>query len=143
MFMKGMVRFMNKLREKMMHFMIGRYGTDHFTRFLMGVTFVCIALSLFSRRNLFYYLGMILLIYSYFRILSKNHAARYKENQKYLRYELLVKNTWKAQMEKRKQSKLYHIYHCPDCKQKIRIPRGKGKIAITCPSCHTEFYKRS
>jgi len=134
---------MNKIKEKMMHFMVGRYGADQFTRFLMGITLVCIALSLFSGKNLFYYMGVLLLIYSYYRMFSKNHGARYKENQKYLRYEMILKNTWKSWKENRKQSKHYHIYRCPGCKQKIRIPRGKGKIAITCPSCHNEFYKRS
>lgn len=134
---------MNRIREKVMHFMIGRYGADQFTRFLMGATLVCIALSLFSRRNLFYYLGLVLLVYSYFRIFSRNHAGRYKENQRYLRYETLVKNTWKLQLGRLKQRKEYHIYHCPGCRQKIRIPRGKGKIAVTCPSCQREFIKRS
>ena len=128
-----------------MRFMVGRYGADQFTRFLMGVTLVSILISCFasSRRNIFYYLSFVLLIYSYYRIFSKNHGARYKENQRYLRYETILKNTWQSKQKDIKQRKNYHIYHCPGCKQKIRIPRGKGKIAITCPSCHREFYKKS
>ncbi|MDD3204735.1 MAG: hypothetical protein PHS74_03215 [Lachnospiraceae bacterium] len=134
---------MNKLREKMIRFMQGRYGVDQFSRFLMAITLVCMVLSLFSRKNVFYYLAVVLLIYAYFRIFSKNHTKRYQENQKYLQYERVVKGKWQKQKNQMAQRKICHIYKCPKCKQKIRVPRGKGKIMITCPKCHNEFQKKS
>ena len=84
-----------------------------------------------------------LLILDIFRMLSKNHSARYAENQKYL--QLTAKfRYWLDQQKKLWQERKYHhIYTCPKCKQKIRIPKGKGKIMVRCPKCHFEFQKRS
>ncbi|MDD2973236.1 MAG: hypothetical protein PHE02_14020 [Lachnospiraceae bacterium] len=134
---------MNRWKEKMMQFMAGRYGADQFNRFLMFVTMGCIIFAIFTRKNIFYYLAVLLLVYSYYRILSKNHGKRYEENQKYLRYETIVRNTWQARKNNMAQRKTHHIYRCPKCRQKIRVPKGKGKIAITCPNCHTEFIRKS
>ncbi|MGN0335750.1 MAG: hypothetical protein ACI4DV_08855 [Lachnospiraceae bacterium] len=131
------------MKEKFYRFMQGRYGSDEFSRFLVGAGLVCAVLSFVTRFSLFYWLVWILLIYSYYRMFSKNHAARYAENQKFL----TLKNRWRYQWENQKrlheQKKIYHIYRCPYCKQKIRIPKGKGTIIITCPKCKEEFGKRS
>ena len=78
----------------------------------------------------FYLLGWGCLIYAYFRMFSRNVRKRYDENVRFL----------KNLMAQRKD---YHIYTCPGCKQKIRIPRGKGKIEIRCPKCGTTFIKKS
>lgn len=131
------------MKEKLIRFMQGRYGADQFTRFLIGVSCVCMFLSIFSKRHILYYLALIILLFTYYRVLSKNHTARYKENQAYLKYLTIFKNTLHISKEEQAQRKQYHIYRCPKCRQKIRIPRGKGKIAVTCPKCHTEFMKKS
>ncbi|MDY2697935.1 MAG: hypothetical protein ACI4E5_05730 [Suilimivivens sp.] len=130
------------MKEKFYRFMQGRYGNDQFNRFLMILVIVCFALSLFGVRP-FYVLGIVLLIYAYFRLFSKNIYKRRQENAVYLRYEYKVRQwfaTFKRDMEQRKT---HHIYRCPSCKQKIRIPRGKGKIEIRCPKCGQTFIKKS
>ena len=130
------------MKEKFYRFMQGRYGNDQFNRFLMILVIVCFALSLFGVRP-YYVLGIVLLIYAYFRLFSKNIYKRRQENAVYLRYEYKVRQwfaTFKRDMEQRKT---HHIYRCPSCKQKIRIPRGKGKIEIRCPKCGQTFIKKS
>ena len=130
------------MKEKFYRFMQGRYGNDQFNRFLMILVIVCFALSLFGVRP-FYVLGIVLLIYAYFRLFSTNIYKRRQENAVYLRYEYKVRQwfaTFKRDMEQRKT---HHIYRCPSCKQKIRIPRGKGKIEIRCPKCGQTFIKKS
>lgn len=131
------------MKEKFYRFMQGRYGTDELSKFLVGVSLVLVILNIFTRSSIFNLLFWVCLVYSYFRMFSKDYSARYNENQKFLQ----LKNKWKYQWENRKrlheQKKIYHIYNCPYCKQKIRIPKGKGTIIITCPKCKQEFGKRS
>lgn len=130
------------MREKLYRFMQGRYGADQLNRFLMILVIVCLVFSLFGLR-IFYVFGIALLVYSYFRIFSKNLYKRREENAAFLRYEYKVKQrfaSWKRTMQQRKT---HHIYRCPSCKQKIRIPRGKGKIEIRCPKCGQTFIKKS
>ena len=131
------------MKEKFYRFMQGRYGNDELSKFLIGVAMVLIILNLLTKSGIFNLLFWVCLIYSYFRMFSKNHSARYAENQKYL----ALKNKWAYKWENHKrineQKKIYHIYNCPYCKQKIRIPKGKGSIIITCPKCKQEFGKRS
>ena len=133
------------MREKIARFMQGRYGVDELARFLTGFSMVWIVLELITRNR--------------YRILSRDYGKRQQENSKFLtlRYRFTSKwNRWihpkgytakGSRWEKLKydlaQKKAYHIYKCPGCGQKIRIPRGKGKIAVICPKCNTEFIKRS
>ncbi|GFI47517.1 hypothetical protein IMSAGC019_02842 [Lachnospiraceae bacterium] len=130
------------MKEKFYRFMQGRYGNDQLNRFLMFLVMACFILSLF-RVRLVYIVGIGLLVYAYFRMFSKNAYKRRAENAVYLRYEYKVKQTfatWKRDMQQRKT---HHIYRCPSCRQKIRIPRGKGKIEIRCPKCSNTFIKKS
>ena len=126
------------MKEKLIRFMQGRYGVDQFTKFLMGVALVCMILSLFTRSMVWSFLILLLLVYCYFRMFSKSITKRYAENQKYLQMTAGIRRKWASFQRDMKDRKTHHIYKCPGCKQKIRVPRGKGKIAIRCP----DVYKR-
>lgn len=131
------------MKEKFYRFMQGRYGTDELSKFLVGVGMALIILNIFTRNFMISLLFWICLIYSYFRMFSKNYSARYAENQKFLEMKNRLKYKWENHKKVSEQKKIYHIYSCPYCKQKIRIPKGKGTIIITCPKCKQEFGKRS
>lgn len=123
--------------------MQGRYGADQMGQMLSAVSMVFLIISLFSRNQAWFLLAVIGIVYNYFRMFSKNISKRYAENQKYLTMTAGIRRrlaSWKSQLAQRK---IYHIYRCPGCKQKIRVPRGRGKIEIRCPKCNTRFVKKS
>lgn len=136
------------MKEKFMRFMQGRNGVDQFARFTMGVALAAIVLTLFTetRSGIGAFLdlfGMAAIVYTYFRIFSKNISKRYQENQKYLQMTDKLRARFQKEKRMMSQRKDYHIYSCPGCGQKIRIPRGGfKKVEIECPKCHTKFIKR-
>lgn len=134
------------LKEKLIRFMQGRYGSygqDSLNRFLLYVAIGTMLLSFFFRGGILYFITLAALGFSYFRMLSRNVAKRSKENQIFQGLTADLRNRIKKGESKMKQSRTHHIYKCPSCGQKIRIPRGKGKIAIRCPQCSNEFIKKS
>ena len=131
------------MKRRFMDFMSGRYGADQLSRFMLGVCVVCIVLNLFTHIRGFYLLSLVLIGICYFRMLSRNFAKRSAENEKYLNIVWKIKRKFQQTKNRVVQSKDFHIYKCPSCGQKIRIPRGKGKICITCPKCRQEVEKKS
>ena len=131
------------MKRRFMDFMSGRYGADQLSKFMLGVCVVCIVLNMFTRIRWFYLLSLVLIGICYFRMLSRNFAKRSAENEKYMSMVWKIKRKFQQTKNRVIQSKDFHIYKCPSCGQKIRIPRGKGKICITCPKCRQEFEKKS
>lgn len=131
------------MKEKLQQFMMGRYGVDDLSRFTLYVLVGLMILNFIIRSSLVSFLLLVGLVWIYFRMFSKNHAKRYEENARFLRIKDKVLGRVRREKDLASQRKVYHIYTCPGCKQKIRVPRGKGKIEVTCPKCHTSFIKKS
>ncbi len=137
------------MRERFQRFMYGRYGNDELNRLLSIVTLVLLILALVLTRvetvlgSVLWVCGVIVLIVSYYRMFSKDIAKRSAENQKFqsYRYRQAVKK--QRIKERAEQSKDYKFFKCPKCGVLNRIPRGKGKIQITCPKCGEQFIRKS
>ena len=124
-----------KLSAGMRRFMMGRYGTDKLNMAILCVGLVACILSMFIR---FAPVTLALTVISYifmgwaiFRSFSRNTYKRYQENRKYLMALQKVKD------------REHRYYDCPRCRQQVRVPRGKGKIAITCPKCKEKFIRKT
>ena len=131
------------MRDKIYRFMQGRYGTDDFYKFLFWVALIGIVINWFFKSQMLSFAVTLILVYAMYRVLSKNHSARYAENQRYLQATAKIRYWFDQQKKLMEERKYHHIYTCPKCRQKIRIPKGKGKIMVRCPKCHHEFRKRS
>lgn len=134
---------MIRLREKLTRFMMGRYGLDSFGQCTLITAVILMLLSSFTRSEILSLLAWALIFYTYFRIFSRNIYKRSAENQTYLTKTYKLRCWFAKTKNQLAQRKTHHIYRCPSCKQKIRIPRGKGKIEIRCPKCNTTFIKKS
>ncbi len=127
--------FSARLGASFRQFMVGRYGTDKLNTAILVAGLIACLLSMFLRLPLLnWVLTMVsyaLMGYALFRMFSRNTYKRYEENRKYLRF-----------LEQFKD-KDHRYYACPRCRQTVRVPKGKGKISITCPKCKEKFIKKT
>ena len=128
--------FFERLRWKLQLFMRGRNGVDELNRILTSVMLIVYVISLFTKSTVLYYISFIGLIYITYRMLSKNLYVRREENRKFVTW----METTRIRFEQRKD---YKIFKCKGCGRNIRIPRGKGKIEVTCPMCGRKTIHRT
>ncbi len=116
-------------------FMEGRYGTDQLNMAILSIGLALCVISLFVRRPqvnlLLTALSYGFMIWAIFRSFSRNTYRRYQENRKY------------RQFFDRLKDREHRYFDCPKCHQPVRVPRKKGKIAITCPRCQKRFIRKS
>lgn len=137
---------MSRFKESFMRFMQGRYGADALGKAINIVSLILLVIALFTRFGIVYILAIALLVYEYFRMFSRNIQKRYQENQKFLtfKYKMAIKfGKVKSIFKPRADAKTHKVFKCPSCRQKVRVPRGRGKIEITCPKCKEKFIKKT
>ena len=134
---------LNKFKNAMYRFMQGRYGADQFNNFLLMIALILALLnSLFIRSAFFGLFVDAILFYSLFRMFSRNIWKRQKENLKYMEITRPVRSRFNL-IKRNATDKEHRYFVCPNCKQTVRVPRGRGKIEITCPRCKAKFEKKS
>lgn len=131
------------MREKLYQFMSGRNGVDDLARLHSWGVIVLLLFGIFTRVGWFSLLALILMIYMYFRVFSRNTAKRYEENQKYLNFRYDRTVSWNRYKKRAVQKKDYRFFKCPTCRQEVRVPKGHGRVEITCPKCRGTFIKKT
>ncbi len=122
--------------------MRGRYGVDQLGRVTSTASLVCLLLTLVPRLGFLLYVGVALLALSYWRMLSRNVAGRYRENATYLAYLGRLRRRWDRVKARTAGRRTHHFLRCSGCGAEMKVPRGKGKVRITCPSCKTQFVRK-
>jgi ribosomal protein L37AE/L43A len=130
---------MNWLRR----FMIGRNGGDQLSMALLVCSVLLSWTAGLTGLSLFTFISYILLGISIFRMLSRDVEKRRLENYKFAILFSPAYSWLKKTQNRLKDAKVHCYFICPTCKLRLRVPRGKGKIIITCPKCKTEFAKKT
>jgi predicted RNA-binding Zn-ribbon protein involved in translation (DUF1610 family) len=142
------------IRNWLRNFMIGRYGPDHLSLALI-LTAIVIGLigsiiRMFVPALVGYPISIVLSVLSYvflalgiFRSLSRNIPRRRAENDRFLRFWWPFKQKVKLWIARQKSRKTHKYFKCPSCKNTLRVPRGKGKIQVTCPKCGERFIQKT
>ena len=131
------------IRNFLRNFMTGRYGPDH-----LGVAMIVVSLVISLISNIFHfmpviYISYLILILAVFRMLSRNIARRRAENDKFIRYWWPVRTKLGRSWANVKHRKTHKFLKCPSCGNTLRVPKGKGKLQITCPKCGERFIKKT
>ena len=115
--------------------MVGRYGTDKLSMTILGIGVIASIVNMFIPfarvKMLLTLVSYVLMFWAIFRCFSRNTYKRYQENRKFL------------MLLDRIKDRQHRYFTCPRCRQPVRVPRGKGKIAISCPKCGEKFIRKT
>lgn len=141
-----------RLKEKILRFMYGRYGfgygaADKLNYFLIGSYFFLIILSFIlsifgvpkAVSTVIYILGYAVMIWLFFRMFSKNIAARQAENRRFLKIWNAVSGEFRYFGRKVKEIKTNRFRRCPSCHAQLRLPIKRGTHTVVCPACRRRF----
>ncbi len=141
------------MKDRLRRFMEGRYGADELNRFLTVCGWVLLLLGFvlsgiggrgaLIAGSVLVTLSWAFLVLSLFRTLSKKTSQRASENYKYFVCKNRVLGWFRSLKRRWQDRKLYRYFRCPQCRATVRVPKGKGKIRITCPKCRHQFIKKS
>ena len=130
------------MMDRIARFLYGRYGSDQLN---IALIIFSLVISIVMRFTPVWYLGYLCYIplgFIVFRMLSRNIEARRKENLMFLKIVWPFKN-WTQYTSRKVKDKTHKYYKCPKCKAVLRVPKGRGKIQITCTKCKHEFIKKT
>lgn len=124
------------MKYKLRAFFSGRNGIDDLGRALLWGALLILVLSSLLGNTFLYSMSLVLFCYVYMRAFSRNLEKCRQQNEKYL--------SWRDFRRLRfRQRKTHKFYRCPKCKQPLRVPKGKGRICITCRNCGERFEKKT
>ena len=123
--------------------MIGRYGQDELGKFILSLALILLIINLFVKTAALSAAALVLIIYFYYRIFSRDVRARYAENKKFLTSLDPLRRKFFSSKNKYDNRKVYKYIKCPKCKFEMKVPKNKGKIRVTCKKCGEKFIVKS
>ena len=136
-------QFLTNLIYKYQRFMYGRYGFDELSYALILLSFLLTVLSNIKGLWFLYFVAVVPIVLSILRCLSKNITLRCNERAKFMKIIGPCKSWFKLLIKKVANRKTHRFFKCPQCNSTLRVPKGRGKINITCPKCGNKMIKKT
>ncbi len=133
---------MQKFREKMIRFMVGRYGMDQLYMVLIVIGFILMIVNMFVNTWLLSIASWVVLIFAFYRVFSKNIVQRRKEFDAWMRFSKVFRDAFALQKKRWQDRHTKRYRKCPNCKTVLRLPVKKGTNTVKCPKCGTGFQVR-
>lgn len=129
-------------RQRMQKFLSGRYGGDQLNNALMVLWLILWVVSLFTGWAVLYSVSLVLVFVTLFRTMSRRIDRRRAENEKFLQLTRPLSKRIRS-LRTRVKDRDHRYFRCPNCKQQMRVPRGKGRITVHCRACGHTFEEKS
>ena len=130
------------IRNALQRFMYGRYGNDQLNMVLVLLSLALYLVFVVTSWTFLYAVSFMLMAAALFRCLSRNYDRRRAENGKFLSLVQPV-TRWYRLRRTIRRDKDHCYFKCPNCGQQLRVPRGKGRITVTCRGCGASFQENS
>lgn len=130
------------IRSALQRFMYGRYGSDQLNLFLLGLYLLLFTMQMMIRNSVLYWASLVVVVIVLFRTLSRRIDRRRAENQKFMQI-FAPGIRWFRLRRTIRRDKEHCYFKCPSCGQRLRVPRGKGTITVTCRGCGASFQEKS
>lgn len=133
----------NDMNQKLAAWLRGRNGADELAMCAIILALLLVVLNIFVRSLVLSIIALVLMAYAWFRMTSRNLEARENENAVFAEFLGPVRPWVRDPARAFSEARAYKHFKCPECGQRVRVPRGKGKIRVRCPKCHEKFEARS
>ena len=123
-----------------------RYGFDAICAVLLWTSVLIDLLVLllpYEEVRSFGWLSFVPMFFCILRMLSRDFDRREMENDHFTGLFDPIREAAENRRERKYQKKMFRFFRCPSCRQQLRVPRGKGKVEITCPSCGSKFIRKA
>ena len=129
------------------NFMTGRNGMDKLNLTLLCAALVFSALGIFARTqgayNVVRAVSALLIVVAIWRMFSRKLEKQQKENARFLELTAGLRTALANLLSRLRGDRTHKFFTCPNCRNRLRVPAGKGKIEIACPQCGTHFTGKS
>ena len=130
---------MERIKEKLVKFMTGRYGVDQLYYAMFALWAVLTLVNIKVDSMILMAVSDVFIVLAIFRWFSRNISRRAAENEKFLQVWNPVKRKARLFYRRIREIRVHRFRKCPHCKKTLQLPIKRGKNTVKCPRCQEKF----